>query len=178
MKSNCITVSVFTAAAMLLPSFGVPAEFMTYIFEGASRHIVSSPPSGHFTALNGQSFDLSDYYKAKSDLLYVKGVSLVFLSEYLLIKVPWVFDNGFSSAVYSIERSLDLGLSIVFLGERLSYELAVNNIGKIGGSISEIPCKDDFARLFHCGSGLPWVDYHNKSLDFETEVLVKVNLNF
>ncbi|NCF47167.1 MAG: hypothetical protein GWP24_06330 [Alphaproteobacteria bacterium] len=40
----------------------------------------------------------------------------------------------------------------------LLVSTSILDFARIGGAISERPCRDSFSRQFHCGTGLAWTD--------------------
>ena len=152
--------TLFLSVNLVVTSTQLMAEtFHFYPLNGSSDHIATSVPSGYFTAVNQTVFDASRYYIPTKNLFNISGLGVLNLNEVYLIKIPWTFDNGYKSDLYSAMRSLDLGLGLIYNDASLTLELGFNNLVRLGGEVFEQPCIDLLLRTFHCGSGLPWADY-------------------
>ena len=134
------------------------AEFTFYPLDGSGKHTYSSPYDGRFTALNGEEYDVSEFYTSNKLELNVSGVALWTKSPQLSIRLPWYFDNGYKSTLYNSEPVLHVGVFFMMYKNQNSLEFGISNLLRIGGTISEKPCVDHLSRDFHCGTGLPWVD--------------------
>ncbi|MDC1430579.1 hypothetical protein N8140_02885, partial [Octadecabacter sp.] len=134
------------------------ADFIFTPTSGSSSHQFSSPYSGKFQAINGVSFDVSQYYASSRTELYLSGLAMWDMDGRLSFTVPWSFDLGYKSALFETDPVLQLGVSVNILSENQSFRFGVVNLFTIGGNISETPCVDRLFRDFHCGTGLPWVD--------------------
>lgn len=136
----------------------VHAEFIFLPLDGSSKHKYSSPYDGYFTALDGQNFNVSQFYLSQKSELNISGIAILTVPDRFSLKFPWYFDYGFTSTLYNAEPVIQVGLQFVKNINNSSFELGLTNLLQIGGKISERPCVDHLSREFHCGSGLPWVD--------------------
>ena len=134
------------------------ADFVFYPLHGSDKHTYSSPYDGRFTALNGERYDVSEFYTSRKLELNIAGVALWTKSPQLSIKLPWFFDYGYTSTLYNSEPILQVGVFFIINENKNSLEFGLSNLLQIGGKISERPCVDHLSRDFHCGTGLPWVD--------------------
>lgn len=139
------------------------ADFIFTPTSGSSTHQFSSPYSGKFQAINGESFDVSQYYASSQTELYLSGLVKWDMDHGLSFTVPWSFDLGYESDLFKTDPVLQLGVSVNVLSENQSFRFGVNNLLTIGGNITETACVDRLLRDFHCGTGLPWVDRPNPS---------------
>lgn len=134
------------------------ADVIFLPLSGSSNHKFSSPYTGQFQAINGNYFDVSEYYSSSSLELSFNGLILWDARNDVKISVPWNFDYGYESDLFETSPVLQLGMSINLLNQNKSFTLGVTNLLTLGGHISETPCVDSLSREFHCGTGLPWVD--------------------
>lgn len=134
------------------------ADVLFLPISGSSSHQFSSPYSGKFRAINGDSFDVSQYYASSSMELNLNGLVMWDTDDELTITVPWSFDLGYKSDLFKTNPVLQLGLSINVLSKNQSFRFGITNLITIGGKVIETACVDSLFRDFHCGTGLPWVD--------------------
>ena len=136
-------------------------EFVARLTSGSSDYTQSDVWTGNFVALNGKSFDVSHLYESERQTFNVSGYFLFGESNAKTsFLIPFKYDNGFSAPLYSAKNRLDVGLVINHrIDTKLSMNFGVIELYSLGGKITENPCLDGFDREFHCGSGLPWVDY-------------------
>lgn len=128
------------------------------------EHLTSTPWTGHFTALNGKQYQLSQFYKNRRNLaINLKAGIEIFRNANLKISLPVHFDNGYKADLYEAERFLGFGVSVYYAPRKnlfLSFNMV--DIVQFGGQTKERPCYDDFRREFHCGTGYAWTDMkHN-----------------
>lgn len=147
--------------AMFKPAIAGEYKFAAKLTGGSSDYSQSEVWTGHFVAPNGKLFDVSHLYKSKRQTFNLSGYFLLGKSNARTsFLIPFKYDNGFSAPLYSAKERLDIGL---ILNRRIDTRLSVNfgvlDLSSLGGEITENPCVDGFNREFHCGSGLPWVDY-------------------
>lgn len=147
--------SLLVVALTSTPAF---ADFIFTPISGSSHHQFSSPYSGKFRAINGDSFDVSHYYASSSTELNVNGLAMWKTDDGLSITVPWSFDLGYKSDLFETNPVLQLGLSVEVSSARHSFRFGISNLVIIGGNVTERACTDSLFRDFHCGTGLPWVD--------------------
>ena len=136
-------------------------EFAARLISGSSNYTQSEVWTGNFVAPNGKSFDVSHLYKSERQTFNLSGYFLFGKSSAKTsFLIPFKYDNGFSAPLYSAKNRLDFGLVINRkIDTKLSMTFGVIELYSLGGKITENPCLDGFDREFHCGSGLPWVDY-------------------
>lgn len=142
----------------LLTSKSASADVFFLPTSGSSGHQFSSPYSGKFQAINGEYFDVSQYYASSRTELYLSGLVMWDINDGLSFTVPWSFDLGYESDLFKTDPVLQLGVSVNVSSENQSFRFGVINLLTIGGNITETPCIDRLFRDFHCGTGLPWVD--------------------
>jgi hypothetical protein len=162
----CATISNAKADVIFLP------------LSGADSHKFSSPYSGRFRAINGNSFDVSKYYVSSSLELFFNGLVMWEARDNLTLTIPWYFDIGYQSELFHTDPVLQLGLSANFSSQNHSIILGVNNLLTIGGHIRGRPCMDRLFRDFHCGTGLPWVDRPKPTKNDHKTFFVRYRLVF
>tara|TARA_Y100000766_G_C18782430_1_gene544001 strand:- start:146 stop:784 length:639 start_codon:yes stop_codon:yes gene_type:complete len=168
------------ALALLLTLTGrvAYAEFLFYPLDGSGKHTYSSPYDGRFTALNGERYDVSEFYISNRLELNVSGVALWTKSPQLSIRLPWYFDNGYKSTLYNSEPVLQVGVFFIIYKSQSSLEFGISNLLRVGGTISERPCVDHLSRDFHCGTGLPWVDRSIPTKNDQQKIMVTYRFAF
>ena len=154
------------------------AEFKFYPLDGSGKHTYSSPYDGRFTALNGEEYDVSEFYTSNKLELNVSGVALWTKSPQLSIRLPWYFDNGYKSTLYNSEPVLHVGVFFMMYKNQNSLEFGISNLLRIGGTISERPCVDHLSRDFHCGTGLPWVDRSIPTKNEQQKIMITYRFAF
>ena len=160
------TLSVAKADVIFLP------------LSGADSHKFSSPYSGRFQAINGNSFDVSKYYVSSSLELFFSGLVIWEARDNLTLTIPWYFDIGYQSELFHTDPVLQLGLSANFSSQNHSIIFGVNNLLTIGGHIRERACIDRLFREFHCGTGLPWIDKPKPTKNDHKTFFVRYRLVF
>jgi len=177
---NFLVSSRPLALALLLTLTGrvAYAEFLFYPLDGSGKHTYSSPYDGRFTALNGERYDVSEFYTSKRLELNVSGVALWTKSPQLSIRLPWYFDNGYKSTLYNSEPVLQVGVFFIVFKSQSSLEFGISNLLRVGGTISERPCVDHLSRDFHCGTGLPWVDRSIPTKNDQQKIMVTYRFAF
>ena len=145
-------------SVVVLTSKPAVADFIFTPISGSSSHQFSSPYSGKFQAINGDSFDVSEYYASLSTELHLNGLVMWDINDRVTATVPWNFDAGYKSDLFKTDPVLQLGLSVNVSSPNQSIRFGITNLITIGGSVTEKPCVDILFRDFHCGTGLPWVD--------------------
>ena len=154
------------------------ADFIFYPLYGSGKHTYSSPYDGRFTALNGERYDVSEFYTSNRLELNVSGVALWTKSPQLSIRLPWYFDNGYKSTLYNSEPVLQVGVFFIVYKSQSSLEFGISNLLRVGGNISERPCVDHLSRDFHCGTGLPWVDRSIPTKNDQQKIMIKYRFAF
>ena len=155
-------LAVFVPLLVVLKSASASEfEFAARLTSGNSDYTQSVVWTGSFVAPNGKLFDVSHLYKSERQTFNLSGYFLFGKSRSKTIfLIPFKYDNGFSAPLYSAKKRLDIG---VILNRRINTRVSMNfgvfDLYSLGGKITENPCLDMFNREFHCGSGLPWVDY-------------------
>jgi hypothetical protein len=164
------------------PAHAEPMDWGFQLKNASAEYSQSNVWRGHFIAPNGVKFDVSHLYQ--SDRLEFN-----LLAQLLVLNpkpntnfiLPIRFDNGYKSPLYSAHRRLDVGFWAVHShNEKLMLAFGFSNILTIGGKIQENPCLDSFLREFHCGSGVPWVDYkdHSHTKKMMKEIAFKIRYSF
>ena len=176
MKKFIYKILVVASLSISIAPTQAYAEFYIFPYSGTSKHRFTAPYTGQFTALNGDYFDVSNYYASKGLELNISGIGLFVISPSITMKVPWYFDNGYKSDVYSIKSILQLGASIVFIEKKSTYEIGITNLFGLGGNVHERPCVDVLYREFHCGLGVPWVD--RPAIKKNTKKTVSISYKF
>ena len=141
-------------------------------------HRFELPYTGHFKAINGNSFDVSEYYQPANTEFNISGVILLFLDNGTTIRIDGHFDNGFRSALYEVDQSLSFGLNITKTFENKHLNLGISNLLLFGASVKERACVDDLQRDFHCGTGLPWSDYKGFEIQLQPKAILKWSVYF
>lgn len=126
--------------------------------DGAAYFSQSEVWQGRFVALNGEAFDVSEFYAPKYQGFFLDGILTYRLAEHGEFVIPFLFDAGYRSALFVAEPLLSLGFGYTRSLENFGFYVGSRHALKIGGAIKEKPCVDDFNREFHCGTGMPWVD--------------------
>jgi len=158
LKAWLIKTLTITFVSILAIPNQATADFIITPLSGSSKHLYSSPYHGKFTALNGEYFDVSQYYQSKNVELNISGIALWAISPSAIVKLPWNFDNGYDSVLYKANPVLQIGVIIVLNSGKNTYEFGISNLFQLGGNVFETACVDDLYREFHCGTGLAWVD--------------------
>jgi hypothetical protein len=127
--------------------------------EGSSHHRSSSVWTGKFVAADGRQFDTSNLYQAQNLLLSAKGVAAIDVNQDSSIILPFTLDAGYHSELYTSKPLVSFGIGYAATAERWQFSLIATDLLVLGGEVAETPCVDAFVREFHCGTGLPWVDY-------------------
>lgn len=153
-------------------------EFVMYPTSAKDAHAYSLPYSGRFTAINGDEFDASEYFISSNLELSISGFSAIFFENNFSVKLNWLLDNGYNSALYNVKPSLLGSVGLIKSNPGLKFEIFVNNLFFLGGEVSERACVDALEREFHCGSGLPWSDYVPYEISPDIEVLVNWTFYF
>jgi hypothetical protein len=143
----------------------------------SSTYSRTSVWSGIFTDFAGKAWNVSKFYKNKmipltAELTVGQSIERVdFVSKeplllfFVLHKLN--FDLGYSSDLYTAQPYISWSPQVVYSQNKsITISIGVQHLLSIGGGVSERPCFDDFDREFHCGTGLPWITYENKSKDF------------
>lgn len=153
-----LRIHLCSLLVVVLTTQQTAADIIFTPISGASRHQFSSPYSGKFQAINGDSFDVSDYYASLGMELQLNGLVMWDINDSVTVTVPWNFDVGYKSDLFKTDPVLQLGLSFNVSSQNQSIRFGIANLITIGGNVTESPCVDILFREFHCGTGLPWVD--------------------
>ena len=127
--------------------------------EASSSHMASSVWTGRFSAIDGRQIDASEHYKAKNFMFSANGTAAFDLTPASSIILPFVVDAGYQSDLYKAQPLMSLGIGYVAVAKQWQFSLLATDLLAWGGTVTESPCVDSFVREFHCGTGLPWVDY-------------------
>jgi hypothetical protein len=177
---NRLRYAVFFFCYIFLPTAAHSeiSQFVMYPTSAKYTHAYSLPYSGRFTAINGDKFDASEYFKSSNLELSISGFSAIFFENNLSIKLNWLLDIGYNSALYNVQPSLLGGVGLIKSNPGSKFEIVLNNLFFLGGELSERACVDVLEREFHCGSGLPWSDYVPYEITPDVEVLVNWTFYF
>jgi hypothetical protein len=131
---------------------------ITYL-QAEDRHRISHVWSGHFKALNGDSYNMAHLYQSRKPQLNMRLGIRLFESAKLRLALPVHFDNGFEAILYEAEPFFGTGITALWVAnDRLAVSFQLHDALQIGGKVKETPCRDGLLRSFHCGTGLPWTD--------------------
>ena len=127
---------------------------------GTDYQATSTKWSGIFTASNNTVYDTSQLNEAENTQFFFKAYYKTFLyNNRILNRIPFAYDNGYESALFSTDPSLSFGVDLNYrLNSALLVSTSILDFARIEGSILERPCRDSFLRQFHCGIGLAWTD--------------------
>lgn len=147
------------------PAQAATMDWNFQLKNGSAEYRQSNVWRGNFIAPNGVKFDVSHLYQSERPEFNLLAQILVLNprqnTNFIL---PLRFDNGYKSPLYSAQRRLDVGFwAVHFANEKLMLAVGFPNLLTVGGKIQEKPCVDSFSREFHCGTGLPWIDYEDYS---------------
>lgn len=159
----------FLLIACLLPLFAMPAQAGAVWLENTLSQIVylqaedahrtSYVWSGNFSALNGDRYRLSNFYRSHKPQFNAKTALRLFENKSLRLTMPLHFDNGFKADLYKARAYAGAGVTAQWRKtDRLILGFQLHDALKLGGRVTESPCHDKFRRAFHCGTGLPWRD--------------------
>ncbi len=126
--------------------------------DGSANYVQSEVWHGRFTALNGQAFDVSEFYEPEYPNFHLEGILSYPIANRGDVIIPFLFDAGYKSALFVAGPLLSLGIGYTRNFGNFGFYFGSHHVLKIGGKISEKPCIDKFNREFHCGTGLAWVD--------------------
>jgi len=136
-----------------------------------SRHAGSKVWQGKFTGLNGQLYDVSDFYQSKrasfsARAIFSKAAQRPPSYRPLTWLLPIALDAGYQARLYQAAPHVSLGFgAAIAVAPQAMVSLRVDNVLRLGGTIKEQPCYDGFRRQYHCGTGLAWVDYRQIDSD-------------
>ena len=153
-------------------------KLLIYPTEGYSRHYYGVPYNGSFQAANGEQYDTSEFYINNKPELHLKGISAFPLTKNVFLKFNWILDFGYFSELYEASPSILSSVVLTKIENKVKYDFGLKNAFMFGGKVSEFPCVDTLSREFHCGTGLPWVDYNAVSLKPDTSAFIRITLEF
>ena len=131
---------------------------MVYL-QADDTHRTSKVWSGNFRALNGDNYQLNHFYRSHKPQFNAKLALRLFESNRLRVSLPLHFDNGFKADLYEARAYAGAGLTAQWRkSDKLIFGFQLHDALKLGGDVTERPCRDGFRRAFHCGTGLPWSD--------------------
>lgn len=159
------TQAILIAILFYNPAQAEPMGWDFQLKNGSAEYSQSNVWRGQFIAPNGLKFDTSKLYQSDRPEFNLSAQLLILNpKQNTNFIVPIRFDNGYKSPLYSAQRRLDIGFwAVHFPNEKLMLAFGFSNILTTGGKINENPCVDSFSREFHCGTGLPWMDYKDYS---------------
>lgn len=149
-----------------------------YPTSGSSNHYYGLPYSGYFTAVNGTDFNASEYYQSRKKEFHLSGIAAFFLNEDWSIKLDWTIDSGYYSDLYQVDPSFLSKISLIKSSADTKVEFSISNAFRLGGNVTEKACVDTLKRDFHCGTGLPWSDYHPYELPNDIGIGLKLTIFF
>ena len=128
-------------------------------------HTSSKAWRGTFTSLNGESHNVSDFYRPRNLLLSARATLAVRPQARVTWLVPMSIDAGYQAALYHSQASFSIGLGVaVQTGRRSLMSVQLHDALVIGGAVHEKACYDSYRRAYHCGTGLAWRDYAGSQL--------------
>lgn len=137
----------------------------------APQHAASKTWHGHFTALNGEFFNTTHFYRNRDVALSARAMWSKPMSERVSLLVPLALDAGYNAELMQTRPMAGLGIgAAIGLGHQTILSVRAENIIRLGGQTSEQPCYDDFRRRFHCGTGMAWTDYQTSHIDRRGEL--------
>lgn len=177
------TLSLFFCATLFYvsPCKSVFAEILNTISSvksGGDFHAYGIPYTGHFTALNGNYFDASQFYESKKPEIHISGFTAFFFPNGWTLKLDWIADLGYSSDLFEVSPSIRSDLIFIRSVENVNIEVGLADFLLLGGNVTESACVDSLYRDFHCGTGLPWVDYYGYKLPRDTKFIFKFSMFF
>lgn len=142
------------------------ADWRILSLQAASEHNGSDVWSGKFTGLNGRNYDASVFYRPTNQPFSMKTVLAKDTAKAVTWILPIAVDAGYKARLYQADPLLTLGGGAALQVARHSMvSFRIDNILRLGGTVSEQPCYDGFRRQYHCGTGLAWRDYENSDID-------------
>lgn len=135
------------------------AEVSVIGFKADSKHKTSTPWDGRFFSLDGNYFDVSNFYASRKLEFSASGTAVIDFTKKIDFLVPFAADVGYDSSLYQTTPSLSAGLGFVYANENYAVALSASNLVSFGGKVRERACSDEFNRKFHCGLGIAWTDY-------------------
>jgi hypothetical protein len=169
----CLLVFLFpaTALAQSKSDASSKSEWQLLSLQAESRHAGSKVWQGRFTGLNGQIYDVSDFYQSNrprfsARAIFSKTAQRRPRQRSVTWLVPISVDAGYQAKLYQAAPLFSIGLgAAIALAPQSMVSLRIDNALRLGGTISEQPCYDGFRRQYHCGTGLAWVDYRQIDSD-------------
>mgnify|MGYP001193406726 CR=1 FL=1 len=144
---------------------------------GSNNYSMSNVWEGNFTAANGKNFYLGKYYQSLNSELSINGKLLIDLREDYFLILPFAYDNGYKSDLFRASPIISTGFSVYKRYQNLMVGFGFDNLFLEGGDIIEFPCIDMYNREFHCGTGVPWVDYEKIKINANFSKTAKILLN-
>ena len=162
---------MFMLPATMLVESSDKRDWQLFSLRAESRHAASKVWNGSFTGLNGQHFDVSDFYQSNQPnfslrAIFKKTTNRPRSNRPVTWLLPISVDAGYEAQLYQASPFLSVGFgAAVTLDTGAMVSLRLDNALRLGGKINEQPCFDSFKREFHCGTGLAWVDYRQIDID-------------
>jgi len=156
---------MFMLPATMLVESGDERDWQLLSLKAESRHAASKVWPGKFTSLNGQSYNVQNFYQSNQPNFSARAIfKKTALSNRANPQVTWLlpiaFDAGYEAKLYQAAPLLSIGFgAAITLAPQSMLSLRIDNALRLGGTISEQPCYDGFRRQYHCGTGMAWVDY-------------------
>lgn len=161
------TMRAMLILLLLLPAFAAQAGNETLqdllaridYLQVEDTHRTSYVWSGRFNAINGDTYNVTQFYRSKAPQFNLTMAIRLHQSARWRVALPVQMDNGYRADLYRARPYLGLGLVAQWAkSERLVLGFHLHDALKLGGEVREYACYDGFRRQFHCGTGLPWTD--------------------
>lgn len=169
---------------LLLMPLSARADFLAWLNKidyllAEDSHSVSRVWSGHFKALNGDEYNMAQFYAPKKPQFNLRAAIALKETPRLRLSMPLHYDHGYRAALYEATPYIGIG----FIGQWAARDnvvlgLHIHDGLQAGGDITERPCHDGFRRAFHCGTGLPWSDAAPLLDDQEIKASGRITLNW
>lgn len=122
-------------------------------------HRTSYVWDGRFTAVNGDIYAMTDFYRSKRPEFNLLTALRLHQSRRWHLALPIQIDNGYRADLYRARPFLGLGVVAQWAkSDRLVLGFHLHDALKLGGRVREYACYDGLRRQFHCGTGLPRTD--------------------
>lgn len=141
-----------------------------------SSHRATNVWTGKFTAYDGTQFDVSHYYNSEAPELSASFNISKYITDQITLFSPVFIDAGYQSHLYTVNPLLTAGIGLVMAQQSSQISFYATNLFQYGGAVSETSCYDWLNRDFHCGTGIPWTDYQQKTS--QLPVTFRLNLKF
>ena len=113
---------------------------------------------GYSRDFSGNLWNTSHLY-ASQEPEFSGGIAINYFDGTYIHKLSYNFDFGKKSLALNAEPVLSFGYGRAFqINKKTSFKWEVRNLIQVGGKVWERSCIDEFQRVYHCGTALPWSD--------------------